>query len=65
MTLTPVSFLINPIPVRPSDIALGAVDLGKENEGRNELWGKTKAALRYVHERHPDYMWYMKADDDT
>ena len=48
-----------------SDPELGAVALNI-SEGRQQLWGKTKQAFRYVFENHWDEAdWFMKADDDT
>ena len=35
-------------------------------EGRENLWGKTREAYRYVWENYKDQAdWFMKADDDT
>lgn len=35
-------------------------------EGRDNLWGKTREAYRYVWENYRDQAdWFMKADDDT
>ena len=48
-----------------ADPELGAVALNI-SEGRQQLWGKTKQAFRYVFENHwDDADWFMKIDDDT
>jgi len=48
-----------------TDESLPAIAL-PVGEGRENLWGKTRAAYRYVWEHHRDEAdWFMKADDDT
>lgn len=48
-----------------TDKSLPAVAL-PVGEGRENLWGKTREAYRYVWENYRDKAdWFMKADDDT
>ncbi|CAG9812858.1 unnamed protein product [Phaedon cochleariae] len=48
-----------------ADESLPVVTLPVE-EGRNNLWGKTKHAFEYIYNNHfDDADWFMKADDDT
>ena len=47
------------------DFTLPTVQL-PVREGRNELWGKTREAFRYVWNHYRDQAdWFLKADDDT
>jgi glycoprotein-N-acetylgalactosamine 3-beta-galactosyltransferase len=46
-------------------VSLPTVKLSARNE-YNNLWGKTKHALKYVYDHHlQDADWFFKADDDT
>lgn len=48
-----------------TDKSLPAVAL-PVGEGRDNLWGKTREAYRYVWDNYKDKAdWFMKADDDT
>ncbi|XP_042234402.1 glycoprotein-N-acetylgalactosamine 3-beta-galactosyltransferase 1-like [Homarus americanus] len=48
-----------------ADKEVGAVQL-KVKEGYNNLWGKTRASLKYLYHNHlDDAEWFYKADDDT
>ncbi|CAO1369060.1 unnamed protein product [Diamesa hyperborea] len=48
-----------------TDLELGSVAL-PVNEGRDNLWDKTKSAFQYVYQNHyDDADWFLKADDDS
>lgn len=48
-----------------ADPVLGTIVLSV-NEGRENLWNKTKSAFQYVYQHHlNDADFFMKADDDT
>ena len=48
-----------------TDLELGSIAL-PVNEGRDNLWDKTKSAFQYVYQNHfDDADWFLKADDDS
>ncbi|XP_066260938.1 glycoprotein-N-acetylgalactosamine 3-beta-galactosyltransferase 1-like [Euwallacea similis] len=48
------------------DPSLPSVALPNLIENRDNLWGKTKAAFKYVYDNYYDKVdWFYKADDDT
>ena len=47
------------------DPSLPAIGLPVQ-EGRENLWSKTRSAFEYVYKHHlDDADWFLKADDDT
>lgn len=48
------------------DEELPTIALPIEKEGPDQMWNKTKLALKYIYDNHlDDADWFLKADDDT
>ena len=48
------------------DAELPALKLDLDHDARDNLWGKTKLAFKYVYENYRNHAdWFLKADDDT
>ena len=60
-----INFLFNKFRDCVLDEDLPTVKLAVK-EGRDNIWGKTREAFRYIWNNHRDQAdWFFKADDDT